>query len=245
MKRSIFIILLLISTVFSISAQSEVHWYTEYGKALEAAKAQDKNLFILITAPSWCIWCTRLEGNVLSKEHFKKYQTRHYISLKLLDEINGKRNPQLDNFDFSGYPSVFLYDSQGRFIKNIYTQDPDAMLLSMSNYKEAEGVFRPLLKDLIMPEKYTITENDGGEYVNNGNGTWTEKSGNNEILYKQTQYDFDFIYLELIGGDPEKVHIIALPMKGSDRHRADLVDDKWVWSDLEDVIKVGGDPFFD
>ncbi len=245
MKRQILIFLLIILAGFSIGAQSTVNWYTEYDKALEAAVAEDKNIFVLITAPSWCVWCTRLEENVLSKEYFQKYQSEHYISVKLLDNIDGKRNSQLDNFDFSGYPTVFLYDSQGRFIKNIYTQDPDAMLASMSNYKEAKGVFRPLLKDLKLPEKYTFAGNSGGEYINNDDGTWTEKRGGDQNLYRQTQYDFDFVYLELMGGDPDKVHIIALPMKGTDRHRADLVDDKWVWSDLDDVVRIGGDPFFD
>jgi len=243
MKKQFLMLILAVFTIFTVNAQDSVNWYTEYDKALEAAEAEGKNIFVLITAPSWCIWCTRLEENVLSKPNFQKYQTENFISLMLLDKIDGKRNPELDNFDFSGYPSVFLYDYEGRFIKNIYTQDPDTMLASMSRYKEAEGEYRPLLKDLQLPEKYTYGSN--GVYINNGNKTWTDKNGDGETLYRQTKYDFDYIYLELMGGDPEKVHVIALPMNGTDRHMANQVNNEWIWSDLEDVEKVGGDPFFD
>jgi thioredoxin-related protein len=245
MKKQFLILVTAVFAIITINAQSTVTWYTEYDKALEEARREEKNLFVLITAPSWCLWCTRLEENVLSKEHFQKYQSENFISLKLLDKINGKRNPELDNFDFSGYPSVFLYDNEGRFIKNIYTQESDVMLASMSKYKDAEGKFRPLLKDLKLPEKYTYQDNGGGEYINNGNETWTEKNSDSEVLYRQTRYDFDYIYLELMGGDPDKVHVIALPMNGVDRHKADLIEEKWVWTDLEDVVRIGGDPFFD
>lgn len=229
----------------SMTAESQVTWYTEFDEALAVAQAEKKNVFVLITAPSWCIWCTRLEENVLSKDHFQDYQSENYISLKLLDKIGGVRNPELEHFDFSGYPSVFLYDYEGRFIQNIYTQDPEVMLASMSKYREAEGKFRPLLKDLLLPEKFTFTDKGGGEYINEGNKTWTLKSGGEDILYKQTRYDFDYIYLELISMDPDSIHVIALPMKGSDSHIAHLVDEKWKWSDLGNVRRVGGDPYFE
>ncbi|MBB6479823.1 thioredoxin family protein [Spirochaeta isovalerica] len=239
MKVRIFsiIFILLLSGLFA----DTVNWYSDYDMALAAAESEGRNIFVLITAPSWCIWCQRLEENVLSKPEFQSYLTENYIPLKLLDKVNGARNPELDNFDFSGYPSVFLYDSKGQYIENIYTQDPVAMVGSMKRYKDSEGVFKPLLKDLQLPEKYTFAADGGGEYINRNNGTWILKTGAEEIEYKQMKYDYEYLYLE----HARQEHVIALPMKGTDRHMATLQEGNWVWSDLPDVRRIGGDPYFD
>lgn len=241
MKKSLIFSILLISITLTITAQETVAWLTKYDEALAAAERESKNIFVLITAPDWCIWCTRLEENVLSKPEFQRYLSGNFIPLKLLDKVDGKRNPELSYFDFSGYPTVYLYDREGHFIRNIYTQDPGEMLASMAKYRDAEGKFRPLLKDLKLPDKYTFSDDGGGEYFNRGDGTWSYKSGDELIEYKQVRYDFDYLYLE----HPTQEHVIALPMNGSDRHMANLVDEKWVWSDLSDVERVGGDPYFD
>lgn len=240
MKKTLSIFTLIIFATLSVKAE-DINWLASYDEALAAAKSENKNIYVLITAPSWCIWCTRLEENVLSKDEFKRYINDNYIPLMLLDKVDGKRNPELDNFDFSGYPSVFLYDGQGRYIDNIYTQDPVQMLASVAKYKEARGKFRPKLADLILPQKYTFTADGGGEYVNNGNDTWTFNSGGDTVLYKVRSFDYRYLYLSHPSGE----HIIALPMKGTDRHIANLVDEKWQWSDLSDVIRIGGDPYFD
>ena len=236
-----FIALMILISLQSLFADT-VTWYSEYNKALAAAEKENKNIFVLITAPSWCIWCERLEENVLSKPEFQRYLSANYIPLKLLDKINGKANPELANFDFSGYPTVYLYDSKGGYIQNIYTQDPAQMLASMAKYRTAKGKVRPMLENLILPDKYTFSADGGGEYVNNGDGTWTLKvNGSKDVIYDQTKFDFDYLYIQ----NPGDLHVIALPMHGTDRHKASLVDDQWVWTDLPEVKRIGGDPYFD
>ncbi|MBN2658564.1 MAG: thioredoxin family protein [Spirochaetales bacterium] len=234
-------VLLIFTFALSGLFADTVNWLSEYDKALAAAQEEDKNIFVLITAPSWCVWCQRLEENVLSKPEFQSYLTENYIPLKLLDKVDGVRNPELAGFDFSGYPSVFLYDKKGQFIENIYTQDPVAMVNSMRRYKSSQGVFKPLLKDLKLPEKYTFSADGGGEYINRNDGTWYLKTGSETIEYKQMKYDYEYLYLE----HARQEHVIALPMKGTDRHMATLQEGNWVWSDLSDVIRIGGDPYFD
>ena len=239
MKNKLIISLLLLISL-SAFAETTVNWYTEYDKALEVALAEEKNLYVLITAPGWCIWCTRLEENVLSKPDFQAYLSENYVALKLLDEIDGKRNPELENFNISGYPSVSLYDYKGNFIVNAYTQDPEEMLVYLSENKDAKGVYKPLLKDLKLPEKYTFEDEGGGEYINNNDGTWTKKTAAGEEIYLQLKFDFKYLYL----GDSDESHYVALPMNGTDRHISNLVDNEWVWSDLGDVRRIGGDEYF-
>lgn len=237
----VFLLLLLIIINFSVSAESSsVKWFTEYGAALKAAETERKNIFVLITAPSWCVWCVRLEENVLSKTSFQKYLSENYIPLKLLDKINGRRNPELENFDIRGFPSIFLYDYNGNYIENIYTQDPDIMVESLVRNISAKGINRPLLKDLKLPEKYLFSYNGGGEYINNNDKTWTEKSSGKEVLYRQKSYDYQYLYLE----HPAESILIALPMAGTVSHIATKVDGSWVWNKLGSIRRIGGDDFF-
>lgn len=242
MKKTI-ISLLIFMTALSAYAES-INWYTEYDKALEAAKEEDKNIFVLITAPSWCIWCVRLEDNVLSKEEFQENLSENYIALKLLDKIDGQRNPELENFQFSGYPTVYLYDAKGGFIESVYTQNPVEMVQSLDSHKNSEGIYKPLIKDLELPVKYTFSDNGGGEYINNHDEgkTWTLKTPDGEKNYILSRYDYSYLYLE---EDADDYHVIALPMNGTDRHIAHYRDGEWHWSDLSDVERVGGDEYFD
>lgn len=231
-------LLLIMFLSFNLMIFTEnVNWYTEYDKALIAADSENKNIFVLITAPSWCGWCINLENNVLSNKDFQKKLIDNYIALKLLDKVDGKYNPELENFEFTGYPSVYLYDRKGFFIENIYTQDPTAMIQSMIIYKDADG--KPKLSELKLPEKYTFENDGGGSYINNYDSTWTMITPSGEITYIQLKYDYDHIYLGLESG-PEYV---TLPLKGNKRHLCKLVDDQWIWSELPDVKRFGGDKF--
>lgn len=233
------LLLIMFLSFNSIIFTENVHWYTEYDKALIAAESKNKNIFVLITAPSWCGWCIKLEDNVLSNNDFQKTLIDNFIALKLLDKVDGKKNPELDNFEFTGYPSVFLYDNEGNFIEDIYTQDPTKMIKSMISYKDADG--RPKLSELKLPEKYTFENDGGGSYVNNFDSTWTMITTSGEITYIQLKYDYDHIYLGLESG-PE---YITLPLKGNERHLCKLINNEWIWSELPDVERIGGDIFFD
>ena len=46
------------------------------------AKKTNKPIFALFTGSDWCIWCKRLEGEVLSQDEFLKYAGRKLILFK-------------------------------------------------------------------------------------------------------------------------------------------------------------------
>lgn len=240
MQKISIVSLLIILCLFPIVSEG-VNWYSEYDQALAAAKEEGKNIFVLITAPSWCGWCVRLEDNVLSKPEFQTYLSEHYIPLMLLDVVDGRRNPELRHFDFGGYPSVFLYDADGLYIDNIYTQSLETMMESLVLHKDSTGRFRPRLSELKLPDKFAFLDKEEGEFINNHNGaTWTKKADGQEILYRQGYYDFEFLYLNALSGQ----YRIALPMRGGMAHIATIEEDQWVWSRLGAVTVIGGDEYF-
>ena len=217
----------------------DVNWNDSWDEALTAAQREEKNIFVLITAPSWCGWCVRLEQNVLSKSAFQEYVSKNYIALKLLDVVDGKRNSELDRFDFSGFPTVQLFDSNGNLIGDSYTQDLNEMLSNLKANVDAVGKFRPSLTDLILPEQYA--QSGGGEYINNGDGSWTVTISGTEVMYMIRDYDYDYLYL----AHPSDGSVIALSMTGNDAHLGKVTDGEWGWTDLPNVVRFGGDPYFE
>ncbi len=93
---------------------SPVQWLMSYKQALDKAQEEEKPMFILITAPSWCSPCQRLEEEVFATEEVADYLNEKFIPVMILDEVDGKRNPDLDRFDFPGFPTMFILNSKGK-----------------------------------------------------------------------------------------------------------------------------------
>lgn len=217
----------------------DVNWYDSWDEALSAAQSQEKNMFVLITAPSWCGWCVRLEQNVISTDAFQDYVSENYIALKLIDIVDGVKNPELARFQFSGYPTVQVFDSKGNYIGDSYTQNPDEMLMNLKANVDAVGKYRPSLADLILPEKYQ--QIGGGAYINNGDGSWTVNISGTEVEYRMREYDYDYLYLS----HPTDGSVIALPLSGNDAHLGKQTNGQWGWTELPNVVRFGGDPYFE
>ncbi len=93
----------------------------DYDAALARAKAANRQMIVLFTGSDWCIWCKRLEEEVLSKPEFLDFATNQY-ELVMLDyprdktkqsAARRKRNSELsEKFGVDGYPTVKVVDSQ-------------------------------------------------------------------------------------------------------------------------------------
>ncbi|RKX85863.1 MAG: hypothetical protein DRP70_11040 [Spirochaetes bacterium] len=234
----IFLILLVLLQPALLFA-GNISWFTSYDMALEAARTAHKNIFVLITAPSWCGWCVKLEENVLSTRVFQNYVSENYIALKLLDKVDGQRNPELSRFEVGGFPTVLLYDAQGKYIRDSYTQNPDAMIDTLKANVHTAGRYRPPLNELQLPERYIQTDGNG-EYVNNEDGSWTVSTSGEPIIYTLKRYDYKYLYLD----HPSDSSVIVLSMSGNDAHLGKETNGEWGWIDLPNVRRIGGDDFY-
>lgn len=95
----------------------------DYDAALARAKSAGTPMFVLFTGSDWCIWCKRLEAEVLSKPEFLDFATNAYV-LAVVDVPSDKskqsaarqrRNAELlEKYGVRGFPTVLLVDGDGR-----------------------------------------------------------------------------------------------------------------------------------
>jgi len=108
----------------SLGAFATEGWETDYGKALERAKAEKKYVLIDFSGVNWCRWCVRLDKEVFSQPAFKDYAKEHLVLL-LVDwpqsgpdvaKIRKKNEPLLKKFGVRGFPTVVILDPEGNAV---------------------------------------------------------------------------------------------------------------------------------
>ena len=111
--------ILLLSTALSIA--SGVDWMTDYEKALDKAKAENKMVLLDFTGSDWCGWCIKLNNEVFSQKEFQDYASDNLILVEL-DFPRNKRIPrrtQRQNnelqakYGIRGFPTIIVLNSEG------------------------------------------------------------------------------------------------------------------------------------
>ncbi|MGR3318080.1 MAG: thioredoxin family protein [Candidatus Anammoxibacter sp.] len=113
-----------------------IDWVNSYDEGLNKAQETNKNMFVLITAPTWCHYCKVFEKKVLKKEKIQTFLNENYVPVLVLDQINGNINPDLSRFDFPGFPTIYIYNKRGNMIKGISTLDSNEMLVFLKQYAQ-------------------------------------------------------------------------------------------------------------
>ena len=91
----------------------------DFDAALTRARSAKRPLFVLFTGSDWCVWCKRLQSEVLSKSEFLDFATNSY-ELAVVDMPSDKskqsagrrrRNSELvAKYKVKGFPTVLLVD---------------------------------------------------------------------------------------------------------------------------------------
>jgi thioredoxin-related protein len=120
--RSVSLLALAASLIFSAALQAEPSWQTDYKKAQEEAKAGKKLLLVDFTGSDWCGWCIKLNREVFSKPEFQAYANKKLVLLEIdfprmkaqADAIK-KQNEQLaTQYQIQGFPTVIVLNGEGR-----------------------------------------------------------------------------------------------------------------------------------
>ena len=97
----------------------------DFDAALKKAAAENKTVFALFTGSDWCIWCKRLEGEVLSQKAFSDEVCKTFVPVfldfprgkALVKKSTLKRNRKLaEKYSIRGYPTVLLLDAKGKVL---------------------------------------------------------------------------------------------------------------------------------
>lgn len=123
MKKKMIFGLLMGLLAISAMAQDPV-WYENYDDAMAVAKESGKPVFLDFSGSDWCIWCQRLNQEVLTQQAFKDYAKDNLV-LVLADFPKGKAQSQTiknqnqklaQKFQVRGFPTVILVSPEGESI---------------------------------------------------------------------------------------------------------------------------------
>lgn len=196
------------------AAAAEIDWNSTYSQGLERAKEENKNLFILITAPTWCGPCKWMEANTFKDEEVISLINREFIAVRVLDMVNGKRNPDLKLFDFSGFPAVFVYNQEGEpLTSSVGAVDAETLV------KRTEGYTDPNYDPANHFLSFSWQE---GSFDQVELDVWEEKRNGRTYTYQEVKRD-DFIYLY----DDRRGLYLALPVGGGKAFSSDDNGESW------------------
>jgi thioredoxin-related protein len=108
-------------------------WETDYAKALQAAKSQNKRVLLDFTGSDWCGPCIELRKQVFSRPDFRAYANNNLVLVEIdypqrkkqPDELK-KQNEKLSKqyeIDEKGFPTVILLDPTGKVIREFTGYD--------------------------------------------------------------------------------------------------------------------------
>lgn len=119
--RTFMLALVLILAVLS-PASAAVAWLTDYDAAQTAAKAAGKPVLLVFSGSDWCIWCQRLDGEVLHTPVFEAWAKDAVVpclldfprAQGLVSAPQRARNQEvMDRFGAQGFPTVLLLAADG------------------------------------------------------------------------------------------------------------------------------------
>ena len=125
-------------------AKDNLNWETNLETALQQAKQENKAVLVNFTGSDWCIWCQRLSNEVFSKNEFEKFADDNLILVKVdfprnieqSAETKMYNNQLAQRFGIEGFPTVLLFNSQGRLVLRTGYQEggPEAYVNSLKSY---------------------------------------------------------------------------------------------------------------
>ena len=102
----------------------ETRWLSDYNKAVEQAKTENKSLLMDFTGSDWCPWCMRMDKEVLQTKAFKDYAAKNLV-LMLVDFPQSKQlsqkvqdqNAELQKkYGADGFPTFILVGKDGKVL---------------------------------------------------------------------------------------------------------------------------------
>ena len=122
-KPKLFVVFFLLAALCIARAE----WQTDYARALQTAKAQNKRVLLDFTGSDWCGPCIELNKRVFSSKEFRAYADKNLVFVEV-DYPRGKKqsaglvkqNEKLAKqygIEEKGYPTLVLLDSSGRRIR--------------------------------------------------------------------------------------------------------------------------------
>ena len=99
-------------------------WQTDYDKALQMAKSQNKHLLLDFTGSDWCGWCILLDREIFSKPQFKEYASKNLVLVELdfpkMKSVSAETRAQNERlairYQVQAFPTIIVLNGDGRVV---------------------------------------------------------------------------------------------------------------------------------
>lgn len=142
--RKIFTFAILCLAASLLSADEAATWTVDYSAALKKAKAENRQVMLLFTGSDWCIWCKRLQAEILSKPEFTAYAGAHLVLVELDFPRQKEQPPALkaqneklaEKYGVDSYPTVIVLNADGGAIGQLGYMEggPAAFLAALKKF---------------------------------------------------------------------------------------------------------------
>lgn len=129
-RKLFFVLIFILGASGPVSA---AEWQTDYAKALENAKAQNKRVLLDFTGSDWCGPCIQLKKRAFSRPEFESYAEKNLILVEIDYPQRKKQSPALvkqnENLskqygiDEKGFPTLVLLDPSGKIVREMSGYD--------------------------------------------------------------------------------------------------------------------------
>jgi len=97
-------------------------WTTSYSRAVSEARAGHKPILMYFTGSDFCVWCKKLDRDVLEQPAFQQYADRNLVLLKLDFPARKRQNPRERQqneelrmrYGVQGFPTLILVEPGSR-----------------------------------------------------------------------------------------------------------------------------------
>ncbi|MBF0198088.1 MAG: thioredoxin family protein [Planctomycetes bacterium] len=142
MKKNILFISILFALFSGLSAGEG--WITDFKKAKELAKKENKPIFANFTGSDWCGTCVFMEKNVFSKKSFLDYAKEKFVLFMAdypretaQDPVLAKQNEALAaQYRVRGFPTLLVLNAKGDPLaqSEYFVADPEDYIRHLNSF---------------------------------------------------------------------------------------------------------------
>ena len=126
-------ILFLLAFLWVAQFAAAAEWQTDYDKALQTAKTENKRVLLDFTGSDWCGPCIQLKRRVFSRPEFISYAEKNLVLVEIDYPQRKKQSASLlkqnerlakqYGIDEKGYPTLVLLDPSGKTVREVSGYD--------------------------------------------------------------------------------------------------------------------------
>jgi thioredoxin-related protein len=128
-------------------AKAELTWQTDYKKAQDEAKTNNKLVLLDFTGSDWCGWCIKLDKEVFSKPEFRDYANKNLVLVEVdfprrkpLGVETRKQNEELaGRYGIQGFPTIIVLNGDGKKVGELgyMPGGPEAFIAELEKLRKS------------------------------------------------------------------------------------------------------------